>query len=542
MLASQFVRPCLHHALIVATMFLVAWMFADGGVTAESLTVVRIPTGTPESAQKLSRDLERIGLGHRFDHIRTQRAIEMVIDPVELRRLQRASMSPLHLQDFPDPADWQVVRNMSGHEYGTARPFQSPHHNGQQLPIQKRRYHTPEEIEHLMRTLSQHHPDLVSMQRIGTSVRRAPIWALSISGTSDETARRRQRMTRSQSVRDAIQKPAVAIFGSLHGDDRVGAELCLWTAEYLCRAYETVSALRQLLDSLQVFLIPVPNPDAFRLGQRYTDRGIDLDRAFHDRMDATGNPLVTEPEVEALSEWYMYHNILASAMFRGGGGAPSSHGLVVRYPYNSAPPLLEFPRPERTKDDRGLRYLARNYAAHHPVMRQRDPNGFATEPGTVNGAEWYARYGTLQDWVYDHTGALHLDLIISPFLKPLPQHLPSYWGENHDAIIYMLIELSRWGLRGQVVSARTEHGIPGAVVTVIDLTDRGRHLKPVAVGYDEGEPEANLGQFAKFLISGHYAVIASAPGYHTSPELTFHLNHRQSLYELRIELQPHSGS
>lgn len=519
-------------------MLLVAGWLLVPSARGEALTVVRIPTESAEAATKLSRELERIGLGHRFDHIRTHRAIEAVIDPVELRRLQRASMSPLHLKEFPDPADWRVVRNISGREYGIPRPDQTQHSAGQFLPLHKRRYHAPAEIEHIMRALSQHHPELASVQRVGTSVRRAPIWSLVISGTSGETASRRRGMTRPQTLLDAVQKPAVAILGSLHGDDLVGAELCLWMAEYLCRAYETSSAIRQILDSVQVFLIPTPNPDASHLKQRYTHRGVDLDRAFHDRLDHLANPVTVEPEVQALSDWYTDHTILVSIMFRGGGGGPGEHGLVVRYPYNSAPPNLEFPRPERIKDDRSVRYLARNYAAHHPLLRH--PRGFVTEAGTVNGAEWYTKYGTFQDWVYDHTGTLHLDLIISPFLKPLPQHLPEYWNQNHDPVIYLLKEVAQWGLRGQVVSARTGHGIPESVVTVIDLADRGRHLKPIAVRHDEGAPEANLGQFAKFLVAGRYAVIASAPGYHTSEEHMFHLNQRHCKEIVRIELQPHS--
>jgi len=527
----------LHPKFVFVIAATTIWLMALT-VSAEPLSVVRIPTGSVQTATKLTRELERVGLGHRFDHIRTHRAVEAVIDPVELKRLQRASMSPLHLQDFPDPEDWKVVRNISGKEQGVPRPDLSHNPGGAYLPLHKSVYHTPGQIEHILRALSQHHPQLASMQRVGTSVRRAPIWAFVISGTSGETTARRQKMTRDQVVRDVILKPGVALMGSLHGDDRVGSEMCLWLAEYLCRAYQTSSAIRQILDELQVFIIPTPNPDASQLGQRYTHRGVDLDRAFHDRLDHLANPTMEEPEARALGAWFSEHVILASAMFRGGGGAPGTNGLVVRYPYNSAPPNLEFPRPERTKDDRGLRYLARTYTGHHPVLRRRDPRGFMEEPSTVNGAEWYTRYGTMQDWVYDHTGTLHLDLVISAFLKPLPQHLPQFWNDNHDSVIYMLKEVSQWGLRGQVVSTTSGHGIPGAAVSVIDMADRGHHLKPVAVQHDGGIPEANLGQFAKFLVSGRYAVIASAPGFRTSEEHMFQLNQRQPMYTIRIELQP----
>lgn len=94
--------------------------------------------------------------------------------------------------------------------------------------------------------------------------------------------------------------------------------MCLWIAQYLCRAYARVSAIRNLLDRIDVYLVPEPSPDASLMGNRYTAHGVDLDRAFPDRIAHRSNPVLPEPEVEALMEWAKRRNFLVSASFLGG--------------------------------------------------------------------------------------------------------------------------------------------------------------------------------------------------------------------------------
>lgn len=94
--------------------------------------------------------------------------------------------------------------------------------------------------------------------------------------------------------------------------------MCLWIAQYLCEAYKTVSAIRNLLDTMEVYIVPDPSPDASAIGSRYTTRGVDLDRAFPDRLAKGSNPEVPETEVESLIEWLTERRFMVSASFLGG--------------------------------------------------------------------------------------------------------------------------------------------------------------------------------------------------------------------------------
>lgn len=554
-----------------------------GSATADRLQVVRIPTGSEARARAIASELERVGLGNKFDHGRVQSHIEAMLDPVELQRLAYAGTSPLDLSLFPPSSEWVVVRNMTHQEHGVERnadlmaDTKQHHHihllHGQQrgpspesyLPLNRQHYYTVQELEHVLRAFVREYPQVAHMERVGDTTRNAVIWALSITGQSRRHHHGEQGSPES--------RPTYLFTGSLHGDDMMGTQLCLMLAEYLCQAYIRTPAIRALLDRNRVFIVPMPNPDASYTRRRYTPRGMDMDRGFPDAENHLGDPEPLEREVAAWIEWLEAHQFGFSASFLGGGGGPGRHGLAIRYPYNSEPLTEEkrqeligeeekrrrgdgpTPRPRRhhrrmyiqkkildldqhlanrAEDDRALRYLARAYASKHAILSHPDPRGNMVDPGAINGAEWYPRYGSLQDWIYIHTSSLHLDLVMSPYLRPLPQHLSSYWNQNQAAILEVLQLLDRHGLRGTVLDAESKRPVHGAEIVLVDRTDRHRQLRPIRTG------PAWDGHFARFLVSGHYAMIVSAPGYHTSEQHLFNLNDQNPQHTVDILLQDRS--
>lgn len=507
--------------------------------TGDPLVVVRIPSGSEEGANKMIHELERVGLGNKFDRIRTLSEIEAVFQPVELERLKQRASSPLDLRKFPHPSEWVEVRNLTNQEYGVARPAQQP--TGTYIPIAKRRYHSPEVVEHILRAVVRDYPDLASMRRITDTEQGGIVWALILStNTPVKTAEREAEEDAANQLPtpptanirrvdlSGFDKPAVLMTGSPHGNDRVGQELCLWVMEYLCRSYKKVTPIRRLMDNMDLVFIPVLNPDASGVNHRYTHTGVDLDRAFQDRLRHRSDPALSEREVQGLTEWFRQQQFVVSMSFLGGGGGPGGDGLVVRYPWSSsaAGPIH---RAERTLDDRAFRYLARGYAKAHPVMARDDFRGRSPDAGTVNGAVWYTRYGSMQDWLYENVGTLHLDVVLSPYLTPLPQHLSTYWDQNHRSIIDTLRTVDQMGLRGKVVDAETGAAVPDTTVVVHDLYNHRRKLAEIQTDWETGF-------FARFIVPGRYALYASAPGYKTSDEHLFELNQRREKYTVTLTL------
>lgn len=534
---------------------------------SETLCVVKIPTGSAKAAWEARRDLDRAGLGMRYDHGRFLHEIEAYVPATELARLADPGASPLP----PGATDrWVVVRNVTRREVAgqgiwTPPPGAAAGAAGGAglLPVNKNRYHSSGELERVMRAMVRKWPGVASLQSLGRTLRGEVVWGLKVTGhTPEEHGHARARGERNHP--GDHWRPVVLFTGALHGDDVVGREMCLWLAEYLCEMYQSSSAVQSLLNRLTIFLVPEPSPDASTIGSRFTTRRIDIDRGFPERVMHRGDPAYPERETEALMQWALHNRPVAAATFVGGGGGPGGAKTIVRYPWNGVggDMVVNTRRLQRnvyrtgmempTPDDRSFRYLARLYAMAHTTMARNDPRlalapgegGIeANEAGIVNGARWYPRFGTLQDWLYDHTGALHFDLLISPHLKPLPDRLSMHWEHNRRALLTFLRAVDGEGLRGTVRDAETGAAVPDAVVVVRDMTDHSKRLHPVATDSAAhgaagvlGERTRGGGHFARYLHPGRYSVWAEAPGYKTSKQQTFMVSQQAPIFDIDITL------
>jgi hypothetical protein len=82
--------------------------------------------------------------------------------------------------------------------------------------------------------------------------------------------------------------------GCIHGDEKTGAFACLRVAELLIDFYRSSSSWNTKLTECKVIIIPVLNPDGFVRPNRYNANGVDLNRNFPHKGNAS------EPETRAL--------------------------------------------------------------------------------------------------------------------------------------------------------------------------------------------------------------------------------------------------
>lgn len=108
------------------------------------------------------------------------------------------------------------------------------------------RYYPTEEIGAILERLAKAHPDLASVETIGTSVEGRPIWVFTINNpaTGADT-----------------EKPAIYIDGSIHANEIQATETVLYSIWYLLEAYDEVPAIRALVDRTAWYFVPLVNPD-----------------------------------------------------------------------------------------------------------------------------------------------------------------------------------------------------------------------------------------------------------------------------------------
>ncbi len=123
---------------------------------------------------------------------------------------------------------------------------------GRGLPIDFSNFHTPAQVEAIMNDLAAAHPTICSVTSVGSSVNGLPIKALKIS---DNVA-----------VNEADEGDVVFI-GLHHAREWISVEVALYLAERLLNGYATNPQIQADVNNLEIWIIPVANPDGYAYTQ-----------------------------------------------------------------------------------------------------------------------------------------------------------------------------------------------------------------------------------------------------------------------------------
>ncbi|HLA09847.1 MAG TPA: M14 family metallopeptidase [Pyrinomonadaceae bacterium] len=115
-------------------------------------------------------------------------------------------------------------------------------------PIDFSNFHTPTQLDTELTNLAAAHPTIAQIFTIGTSVEGRSIRGIKIS---DNVA------TNESSEGDVV------FVGLHHAREWISAEMALYLAEYLLTNYATDPALQACMNNLQIWIIPVVNPDGY---------------------------------------------------------------------------------------------------------------------------------------------------------------------------------------------------------------------------------------------------------------------------------------
>ena len=115
----------------------------------------------------------------------------------------------------------------------------------------------------LLNELQVKYPDLVNIFSIGESVLGKDIWCIRITNEKNNDI-----------------KSSCLIDGCIHGEEWEAGEACLYIAEYLLINFDKNETITNILNSSEVYIIPLANPDARQADSRYNANGIDLARNF----------------------------------------------------------------------------------------------------------------------------------------------------------------------------------------------------------------------------------------------------------------------
>ncbi len=294
-------------------------------------------------------------------------------------------------------------------------------------------YKTYAEINAYLDTLVALRPDLVTKFTVGQSLEGRTIYGVRVSGSLTAT------------------RPGILFNGGQHAREWISPMTMMYIADRLVRDYDTNAAIREALDKLTFFIVPLVNPDGYvytwstnrlwRKNRRANSDGsfgVDLNRNWSVGFGGPGSSgtpsndtyrgtaAFSEPESAALRDFVLAHpEIVTHIDFHS-----FSQLILSPYGYSTSEPA----EPDGpTFRDINARMAAAIAAVH----------GQTYEAGPT-GATLYVASGVMSDWTYENRGiwgwGVELrDTGLDGFVLPADQIIPT--GEENFALTLALADV-----------------------------------------------------------------------------------------------------
>ncbi len=124
-------------------------------------------------------------------------------------------------------------------------------------------YHDYPATKQMLNDFYMDYPDLVNVFSIGKSVLNRDIWCIRITNEKNNN-----------------DKYSCLIDGCIHGNEWEAGETCLYLAEYLLINFGNNETVTNILNTSNVYIVPLFNPDGRQADERWNENGIDLNRNF----------------------------------------------------------------------------------------------------------------------------------------------------------------------------------------------------------------------------------------------------------------------
>jgi len=350
------------------------------------------------------------------------------------------------------------------------------------------------------------YPKLCSLQSIGTTALGRQLLVLKISDNV--------------SIDEA--EPEFMYSSTIHGDELTGYPLMIRLIDYLLSNYESDSEVKTLVNSTEIYINPLANPDGT---YRYYDNdtpitnpiransaGQDLNRNYPDnKAGLHDNGTIYQPETKAFMAFETSRDFVLSANFHGGtevinypnDNTTSKHADHDFYEHISNEYAINCQRNSPSNYYNGVsgRFEAGNDHPNYMTVEYDSPEN-ASSPGVTQGSIWYQVYGGRQDYMnfYRHSKEITIELSFEKFVDA--SELPNLWAFNKQAFLDY-IKQANYGFQGIVSD---ESGNP--IVAEVSIANHDTLNSYIFSNEDHGD-------YYRLIKGGNYNVTYKAPGYVT---------------------------
>ena len=322
-------------------------------------------------------------------------------------------------------------------------------------------YRTYAQVCSTMAALANDYPLICRLETLGFSVQNRAILMM--------------RVTDNPQTEEA--EPEFRVVGPHHGDEKIASEIALSFLQYVLASYDTSTAVHNMVDSTELWIIPILNVDGHVVNHRANANGIDLNRDYGYRWSGMGNSPSPFSQVE--TRLIRQHGI--------------DNNIAIEFEYHSTASYINYlwdNHPADPPDSGFILALAQQYADSTYGSR-------TTELEPINGYDWYEVDGSCQDASFGLFGNLAYTIETK---EPAPQaEIDSICVANRRALLGT-VRACRLGINGVVRDSLT--GSPLFARISVDSPLRWDCYSDPA-----------LGDFHKPLPAGTYTLIAHAQGF-----------------------------
>ncbi|MEO0081111.1 MAG: M14 family zinc carboxypeptidase [candidate division WOR-3 bacterium] len=321
-------------------------------------------------------------------------------------------------------------------------------------------YLTYQQFIDTMRTIAQNNPSICKLETLGTSYGGRQLLIMKVSDNPQ--------------VHE--NEPAIHFEGDIHGDEKIGWAVAFEMLKYLVTRYGTDTLVTRLVNTREIWLNPMYNPDGYNAGSRYNGHSVDLNRnwgwMWGNESNMGASPF-SEPENQATLAHIMRHPFVMFVSFHAGT-------LFISYPWSYSPDSV--PAPE----NRLLLFLSQRYNA---------PTGYEVGQGYVG---MYPINGSTKDFDFGACGMMGWSIEIHMTKTPPASEIDPTFAKNRPAMLEFF--------------HRAGQGIHGTVTDA--ATGRPVHAQILVSGANwPSYNDTALGDFHRFYLPGTYSVTFRAPGY-----------------------------
>lgn len=147
-------------------------------------------------------------------------------------------------------------RLFGGRSFSSGRRDKSKATSEFQIELSNGKFHSYDQTVTEFKALAATHPELAKYVKIGSSFEGREIFALKIS---------------KDAAIDDASKPDILITGCHHAREWISVESPVYIANKLINSYSTDDSIKYLVDHLQVWIVPIVNPDGLQYTQNTSD-------------------------------------------------------------------------------------------------------------------------------------------------------------------------------------------------------------------------------------------------------------------------------